>query len=179
MYISHVLIVKVVIKIGKKWREDTKLYKSALRGDWETAKKIVDEDPSAIKLRMGFNLETAIHVAATVGKPEFLSNLLDLISDDDSVLALIDKFGDNPLHYAAAMGDYEAAKILVTRYPDLLYHSNIYGYFPHHSAADFGHRKILQLLISKTNHNHLNNPFADGGGRFLLELMICADLFGE
>ena len=179
MYISHVLIVKVVIKIGKKWREDTKLYKSALRGDWETAKKIVDEDPSAIKLRMGFNLETAIHVAATVGKPEFLSNLLDLISDDDSVLALIDKFGDNPLHYAAAMGDYEAAKILVTRYPDLLYHSDCVDRFPHHLAACCGHKNILQLLISKTNHNHLNNPFAGDAGCDLLDLMICADFFGE
>ncbi|XP_047961681.1 uncharacterized protein LOC125206473 [Salvia hispanica] len=50
---------------GKRWREDTALYRSALRGDWETAKKIVHEDPSAIKQELGYSSETAIHVAAT------------------------------------------------------------------------------------------------------------------
>ncbi|KAG6425962.1 hypothetical protein SASPL_110173 [Salvia splendens] len=161
---------------GKEWREDTALYRSALRGDWQTAKRFVDQDPNAIKLRLGFSSETAIHVAATVRKPEFLSKLLDLISDD-SVLALRDKFGDNPLHTAAAMGNYQAAEILVTRYPNLLYHSNIDNRFPHHSAADFGHREILQLFISKTYDNLPTNPFAGDGGCVLLELMICADFF--
>ena len=154
------------------------MYRSALRGDWETAKKIVHEDPSAIKQELGYSSETAIHVAATVRKPEFLSKLLDLISDD-SVLALRDMHGDNPLHAAAVMGNYEAAEMLVTRYPDLLYHSDCVDRFPHHLAACCGHKNILQLLISKTNHNHLNNPFAGDAGCDLLDLMICADFFGE
>ncbi|XP_047964158.1 uncharacterized protein LOC125208561 [Salvia hispanica] len=85
--------------------------------------------------------------------------------------------GDNPLHAAAVMGNYEAAEMLVTRYPDLLYHSDCVDRFPHHLAACCGHKNILQLLISKTNHNHLNNPFAGDAGCDLLDLMICADFF--
>ncbi|KAL1540241.1 hypothetical protein AAHA92_24622 [Salvia divinorum] len=163
---------------GQQWRMDTALYRSALRGEWHTVKQLVDQDPSAIKLRLGFSSETAIHVAAIAGKPEFLLNLLNLISDD-SVLALRDKIGDNPLHTAAAMGNYQAAEMLVTRFPKLLYLSNLDNRFLHHSAADFGHRKILQLLISKTQDNLPINPFAGDGSLMLLDLMIGVDFFGE
>ncbi|KAL1551475.1 protein ACCELERATED CELL DEATH 6-like [Salvia divinorum] len=163
---------------GKEWHKDMAFYRAALTGEWYTAKQFLNRDGGrAVHARLGYYSETPLHVAVAAGNSEsFVSNLLDLISDDSS-LALTDSYGNSPLHVAAAAGNYHAAEILVARCPNLVHLSNHDSKFPHHSAADYGHGKILGMLISNTNDNHPVNPFAGDGGVCLLLSMVESGFF--
>ncbi|XP_047952686.1 uncharacterized protein LOC125198376 isoform X2 [Salvia hispanica] len=161
---------------GSGWYEYMALYRAAMKGEWDEAKEFLDEKPGAVKVRMGFQLETPLHVAVAAGKSEsFVSNLLNLMSGNYS-LAFTDGLGYNPLHIAAMTGNHHAAEILVTRHPMLLCLLSRNNNLPHHLAAEFGHRKILLLLISKTNTLSID-PFSGDGALRLLVLMIDAHFF--
>ncbi|KAL1551471.1 hypothetical protein AAHA92_19313 [Salvia divinorum] len=183
---------------GKEWHEYLALCRSAMRGEWDKTREFLNRDPGAVKVRMGFSNESALHVAVAAGKSEdFVANLLDLMDDDYSLaltdvkgnkhplhfealkerhssLALTDGLGYNPLHIAALTGNHRAAEMLLNKCPKLLSLSNFNMKFPHHLAAEFGHRKVLDLLMSKTKDRA---PFAGDGGLLLLVLMIDADFF--
>lgn len=44
------------------------LYKAALKGDWESARKFFDQDPEAVTAKITEVSETALHIAAGKGK---------------------------------------------------------------------------------------------------------------
>lgn len=96
------------------------LYRAAMSGEWDAAKVILEQDPDAIRARVAYSLETAVHVAVATGDcTSFVRNLVDSMSDDE--LAIWDRTGRNPLHVAAVTGNLHAAEILVGRVPHLLY----------------------------------------------------------
>nr|TKS08494.1 hypothetical protein D5086_0000102840 [Populus alba] len=57
------------------------------------------------------------------------------------------KFGNTALHEATIYGNYEAARLLVERCPDLLKEKNNYGETPLFTAAGFAETEIVEFLI--------------------------------
>ncbi|GER56944.1 ankyrin repeat-containing protein [Striga asiatica] len=163
-------------KQDRDWHDYLPLYRAALRGDWATAKAILDGDPDAARARVAFTLETSLHIAVGTGKAiPFVAKLVDLMPDEH--LALKDELGFNALHVAALAGNTEAARILVSRLPDLLYVQSNTGSFPIHKAAMSAHKETLRFLISQTKDDVNPSPYFGDKGVMLLIDVIDADFF--
>ncbi|KAH9621681.1 hypothetical protein KSS87_012249 [Heliosperma pusillum] len=151
------------------------LYKAAVRGEWRNARKFFDEDPEALTAKITIASETALHIAVGTGKAiKFVEKLVREMTTEN--LALTDLHGETALSIAAAVGNIEAAKILVNKNPDL---PNISGkyVFPIHKAARFGHKGMVLYLMDVTRHDILTNPFVgEVGGRLLIDV-IAADFY--
>ncbi|GFP89174.1 ankyrin repeat ph and sec7 domain containing protein secg [Phtheirospermum japonicum] len=162
--------------VEDEWRDYLPLYRATLMGDWDAAKRIIDNDPNAIKARIAFTLETSLHIAVGTGKSiHFVQNLVDIMPDD--LIGVKDELGYNALHVAALTGNTEAAKILIGRRADLLCVPDNTGSFPVHLAALSAHRETLWCLISKTSDDCFPSPYLDQTGLKLLCIVIDADIF--
>ncbi|XP_034915282.1 uncharacterized protein [Populus alba] len=67
------------------------------------------------------------------------------------------KFGNTALHEATIYGNYEAARLLVERCPDLLKEKNNYGETPLFTAAGFAETEIVELLITSKPEKCVND----------------------
>jgi hypothetical protein len=64
------------------------------------------------------------------------------------ILKRKNKFGNTALHEATIYGNYEAARLLVERCPDLLLIRNEFGETPLFTAAGFAEAEIVEFLIT-------------------------------
>uniref|UniRef100_A0A803KWQ4 PGG domain-containing protein n=1 Tax=Chenopodium quinoa TaxID=63459 RepID=A0A803KWQ4_CHEQI len=127
------------------------LYKAVIKGDWNEVRKFLDEDPEALMAKITIESETALHIAVGTGKHlEFVEKLIRRMSPED--LALTDQNGDTPLSVAAAVGNDQAAKLLVSKNPELPNISGKSG-LPLHRAAQYGHEKMISYLLEVTRND--------------------------
>ncbi|KAK6152015.1 hypothetical protein DH2020_014650 [Rehmannia glutinosa] len=160
----------------EEWHNYLPLYRATLMGEWDEAKRVIDRHPNAIKARIAFTLETALHIAVGTGKAiDFVEKLVDLMHDD--LLGVKDELGYTALHVASLTGNTAAARILVGRRPDLLYVPSNVGEFPVHLAALSAHRETLWYLISETKDDVFPSPYLGETGLKLLCTVIDADIF--
>ncbi|TXG68631.1 hypothetical protein EZV62_003566 [Acer yangbiense] len=98
--------------------ENLKYYRSfhnaAKRGDWESAKSFIENDPDALAARITADSKTVFHVAALCDQWGFILKLLELVSSPESI-AVQDKYGKTVLHYVAQGGSLKTAKALVQK----------------------------------------------------------------
>ncbi|KAL2907022.1 Ankyrin repeat and sterile alpha motif domain-containing protein 1B [Bienertia sinuspersici] len=135
------------------------LYKAAVRGEWNEARKFIDEDPEALTARITIASETALHIAVGTGKDfEFVEKLIKRMSPED--LALTDHNGETALSVAAVVGNIDAAKSLVNKNPDLPNISGKSG-LPIHRAAQYGQHELINYLLGVTKGDIEPSPFID------------------
>ncbi|KAG8367169.1 hypothetical protein BUALT_Bualt16G0044600 [Buddleja alternifolia] len=153
------------------------LYIAALQGNWEAAKQIFDEDSGAIQAKIDTKDSTVLHVAVRAGQDEFVKNWIALMPD--GLLDAKDSNGATALFVAAAVGNLDAAKILVGRVPDLLYVTRNGGYFPLQEAAYYAHREMITYLRSVMTRDDFGreNPYDGDNGIYLLQYFIAAEFF--
>ncbi|KAK6152051.1 hypothetical protein DH2020_014686 [Rehmannia glutinosa] len=162
---------------GKDLKEYLPLHGAALQGNWEEAKKIFDDDPTAMTANINHFKATAIHVAVGTGKSIYFVEKLVAAMPQES-LAVVDVIGDTALTYAAAVGNLAAATILVNRNPNLLYVPNNFSNFPIQVAARYAQKDMLKYLISVTKDDcGGQNPYAGFSGLRLLIYVIDAKFF--
>ncbi|XP_022894988.1 uncharacterized protein LOC111409212 isoform X3 [Olea europaea var. sylvestris] len=153
------------------------LYKAALQGDWESARKFFDQDPDAVTAKITKVSETALHVAVGTGRAiHFVKELLELIPTD-ALATLRDQVGQTALHYAAIFGNVKAAQILVSKNQDL---PNIHSdtlFLPIHSAALYANKDMISYLLTVTKDDKDPSPFADKSGVDLLNLVTLAEFY--
>ncbi|XP_059634704.1 uncharacterized protein LOC132277027 isoform X2 [Cornus florida] len=152
------------------------LHKAALRGDWEDARRFFDQDPDAVTAKITRTSETVLHIAVGTTKAiHFVEKLLELIPRE-AVTSLRNEMGDTALHYAATLGNVEAAKLLVAHNPDL---TNTWNgsLLPLHVAAGYAHREMVSYLLTVTRDDMEPNLFADESGAKLLNLVIVAEFY--
>ncbi|KNA17448.1 hypothetical protein SOVF_079710 [Spinacia oleracea] len=152
------------------------LYKAVVRGEWNEARKFLDDDPDALTAKITIASETALHIAVGTGKDlEFAEKLIRRMSPED--LALTDQNGETALSVAAVVGNIEAAKLLVNKNPDLPNVSGKSG-LPIHRAAQYGQKTMIWYLLDVTRADIESSPFAgESGGRLLIDI-ITAEFFG-
>ncbi|KAL8513026.1 hypothetical protein ACS0TY_019273 [Phlomoides rotata] len=150
-----------------------------LSGNWETADGLFrnEEECEAI---ISFSGETALHVAVQSGRANvFVGKLVGMMRPQ--ALALKDSHGLTALHNCAMVGNTEAARIMLRRYPDLLYvttdsHGGILAVI---TAAMYCQKETLVYLIHESQPNVHNTPFQGKQGIDLLFETIGSQFFGE
>ncbi|KAK9290093.1 hypothetical protein L1049_008257 [Liquidambar formosana] len=155
------------------------LYKAAIKGDWESAKRFLDGDQSAATAVINEIGETVLHVAVSVGRrnvnTHFVKELLKLIPSSE--LAYLNNiWGRTTLHNAAIFGNIEAAKLLVEHNP---YLANIHngGWTPIQFAAAFDQKEMVSYLMTVTIADEDPFPFANKAGFDLLTSMITSEFY--
>ncbi|KAJ4702498.1 Ankyrin repeat family protein [Melia azedarach] len=128
-----------------------KLYRAALNGNWEEARRIqgnCEENIGVLKISdIG---ETALHIAAEAKQIGFVKALVKTMDEDD--LKKKNNHGDTALHYAAMYGKVELAQEVMKNNTSIAMIANNYGALPIHLAAWIGHKEMVDFLYQKTRH---------------------------
>ncbi|XP_059633230.1 protein ACCELERATED CELL DEATH 6-like [Cornus florida] len=148
------------------------VYKAIMKGDWESAKRLLAQDKSALTAYVTANNETLLHRAVGTHKAiDFLEKLVELMPWE--ALALRNYPSETALCTAARLGNTKAAMILVDKNPALLQMKNNDGLFPVHLAALYAHKETLLYLMKATIDHHHPTPYADqySGVRLLVHVI--------
>uniref|UniRef100_A0A803MHE2 PGG domain-containing protein n=1 Tax=Chenopodium quinoa TaxID=63459 RepID=A0A803MHE2_CHEQI len=152
------------------------LYKAVVKGEWNKARKFLDDDPEALTAKITIASETVLHIAVGTGKDlEFVDKLIRRMSPEN--LALTDQNGETALSVAAVVGNIRAAKLLVSKNPDSPNISGKLG-LPIHRASQYGQETMIRYLLDVTRDDIESSPFAgESGGKLLIDI-ITAEFFG-
>ncbi|KAK3022807.1 hypothetical protein RJ639_047056 [Escallonia herrerae] len=173
---TEVYITKREHVVVKDRSQYLPLYKAALKGDWERARRFLNQDEDALTAKITALSMTVLHVVVGTGKAiHFVENLVNLMPSE--ALALYDDYGNTPLNVAALVGNTEAAVILMRKNPALLYMGNNRGWLPVHRAALNAHRNTLQYFLAAHKDNMDSKSLADQSGVELLVSVIDSGFF--
>ena len=141
------------------WTQRTRLYLAALKGDWNSIKRM-----PRIQRRIGMKGETTLHIAAAAKQEDFVNELLNWMRDNNLItaenvaenvsLTARNETGATALHFAAAVGNVEIAKAMLLRdtngdLPNIAT-TGENPMKPILMAASSGHNKMVELLYPKT-----------------------------
>ncbi|KAH7854031.1 hypothetical protein Vadar_009306 [Vaccinium darrowii] len=150
------------------------LLKATIKGDWNEASGIIDQDPDAVRTRITQLDEAALTVAIfSRGRNPFVRKLLEKMTPED-VVNLVNDRGSTALHFAAGTGNIEGAKMLVNKNSELPNVPNELGLIPLNYAAAWGFRKMVLYLQKVTREDMI----LARGHRILIHLTV-GELYGE
>lgn len=161
-----------------------KIYKAAIEDDWETAESIFKEENYDLYTYFSYDLETPLHIAVgTNTSHRFVQELVDWIMrlDEPQMLRICNSNGDIALHYAATVGNTQAAKLLINKDPEMAQITNDDGYTPLTLAAKYSQKEMLCYLLGVTKDvvgERGTSPYQGQFGADLLGFTILADFYG-
>ena len=168
------------ILVGDR-NENQPLYQAALRGDWEEARRFLDQHPEAATAIVAPFSSTALHVAASEGHSEFVANIVELMPAD--TIARFDAYGRTALHLGAYAGiSPKAAKAMVSKNPDL---PNIVsgedGWCPLVVSAHHGSKSkdLVWYLCMVTKDVGISSPFTGPSAGTLVLTLTAAGYLGK
>ncbi|KAH7853844.1 hypothetical protein Vadar_007237 [Vaccinium darrowii] len=127
------------------------LLKATIKGDWEEARGIIEHDPDAVRTPIADFDEVALTVAVrSKGRNHFVRKLLEKMTPQD-VVNLVDDRGWTALHFAAAGGNIEGARMLVNKNSVLPNVVDGDGLTPLDYGASWGHREMVLYLLEVTS----------------------------
>ncbi|KAL7252746.1 hypothetical protein ACSBR1_007337 [Camellia fascicularis] len=140
---------------------------AAIKGDWESAIKFIEEVPYAVRVPITRFSETALMIAVRIiRRNDFVKKLLEKMVPED--LAQHDAVGHTALHIAAGVGNIEATKLLLEKNPTLSNVCDFRGRIALHYAAACGKREVVLYLLDATKQDQQRQPFDDKLGAVLL-----------
>jgi ankyrin repeat protein len=119
----------------------TEFESAIIQGDTETFQQLVDDADLTHRAGSG---RTPLHKAATMGRMEFVVELLDRGADPDAQ----DDGGKTPLHLALDKGHHEIAELLLDHgaRADI---EDMYGAEPLQEAASSGNDHLTKRLLER------------------------------
>ncbi|KAK7833842.1 ankyrin repeat domain-containing protein 17 [Quercus suber] len=128
-------------EVVREWKEDEQddLFITCIEGDLYGIQRIITKKK-----------ETTLHIAAAANQEKFVRNLLRtmIYNNPYENLTAVNEIGNTALTYAAATGNVNIAMAMLEINSDL---PNLHsGVKPLCMAASLGHRKMVQLLYSRT-----------------------------
>ncbi|CBI14824.3 unnamed protein product, partial [Vitis vinifera] len=144
------------------------LYKAVLNGDWESASKLLKDDPRSFSAPIGTDDSRMLHIAVELGEARmgFVEKLVKFMPSE--ALALQDSDGATALFNAARAGNIKAVKLLVNKNPSLPNICQRDNFAPLHSAIRYGHKELTLYLLSVTRDDKHPYPFSNLPGIELL-----------
>eukprot|EP00261_Vitis_vinifera_P031168 XP_019072411.1 PREDICTED: uncharacterized protein LOC100265216 isoform X2 [Vitis vinifera] len=144
------------------------LYKAVLNGDWESAPKLLKDDPRSFSAPIGTDDSRMLHIAVELGEARmgFVEKLVEFMPSE--ALALRDSDGATALFNAARAGNIKAVKLLVNKNPSLPNICQRDNFAPLHSAVRYGHKELTLYLLSVTRDDEPPYPFSNSPGFELL-----------
>ncbi|KAJ7955979.1 Ankyrin repeat-containing protein [Quillaja saponaria] len=146
---------------------------AALKGDWETAKKFFNNDPTATTAKVTTLAMTALHVGAIGGQWQFVEKMAQHMPKE--ALAVQDLAGCTALHYVAMGGNTKAAKALVTKNPSLTQITNLAGLSPLiYAITSTNCKDLVWYLTLVTTDENPGFPFSGSSAGYLVALLTAA-----
>ncbi|XP_008229300.2 PREDICTED: uncharacterized protein LOC103328663 isoform X3 [Prunus mume] len=124
------------------------LHKAAIKGDWDSAKRILTNNPTLLSASITKGWQTALHIAAGARHIHFVEELVKMMDEED--LALQDKKENTALSLAAEAGSIEIAKIMIQKNKFLPTIQTGKGPTPLFKAALLGQSGMACYLYPKT-----------------------------
>ncbi|XP_052289107.1 uncharacterized protein LOC102617554 isoform X2 [Citrus sinensis] len=131
------------------------------------------------------NGDRAIHIAAAMEDPQLIQEFLESLTSETrlEVLKQTDAFGNNGLHEAAVVENFDVARILIDfsrqsgdAYKNLLEAKNGLGETPVYRAAALGKTKLLQIWTEQVGD--LRHHFRRNDGKTVLHMAVLGQHFG-
>ena len=155
------------------------LYKAVLNGNWESASKLLADDPKSFSAPIGTDDSPMLHIAVELGEARmgFVEKLVEFMPSE--ALALRDSDGATALFNAARAGNIKAVKLLVNENQNLPNICNRQDFAPLHTAVKYGHKELTLYLLSVTRDNEPPYPFSNSPGSELLRRALMVGFHGE
>ncbi|KAI3706225.1 hypothetical protein L6452_23822 [Arctium lappa] len=163
---------------------DLPIYKAALLDDWDSVSQILEQDPELMTKQITYWWETPLIIAVGTNRSHrFVQKLVErIIAVGASDKLFVTSYGgNNPLHYAAKVGNTTDAKLLVAQNSDMTQVPNPYGNTPLKLAAWHGNKETLQYLLKVTRDllpgEEGSSPYTGVAGGDLVTLTIMAGFY--
>ncbi|KAI3955249.1 hypothetical protein MKW98_020882 [Papaver atlanticum] len=150
------------------------LYKALTKGDWRTAKEIIEDHPEGLRANITSRGDTALHAAVVSGKLSTVKALLKLLPPE--ALEAKSSSGDAPIFLSAADGSTEIAKVMVKKNNRVLRIKNQHGFIPLVISILYEKEEMFCYLYSVTPMEELDPEKSKNGASFLLGA-INAEMF--
>lgn len=152
--------------------DSVSLLHAAIKGDWEAARSVIENNREVVQLEINEVSDTALHVAAAAKHVTFVEQLVEYMTC--SQLAKKNRHGDTAFSFAAASGIVKTARAMYRKNRELPMVLGCGARTPLYVATLFGHREMTNYLYEKTEFNELNGQQRIG----LLHVFISADFHG-
>ncbi|KAI3919178.1 hypothetical protein MKX01_018817, partial [Papaver californicum] len=150
------------------------LYKALTKGDWETAKEIIEDHPEGLSAKITSRRETALHAAVLSGKLSIVKELLKLLPPE--ALESKNSSGDTAISLSISDGITEIAKLMVEKNDCVLRITNQIGLIPLVMSILYEKEDMFAYLRSVTPWEELDPDKSKNGASFLLGA-INAEMF--
>uniref|UniRef100_A0A7N2MYK8 Uncharacterized protein n=1 Tax=Quercus lobata TaxID=97700 RepID=A0A7N2MYK8_QUELO len=127
--------------------EYLEIYRAALEGNWDRAKRVVEEYPEAIQDSIT-ETRDVLHIAFASKHTSFVKEMVRFLTDED--LERINVNGDTALCFAAKLGTVKIAKEMVKKNNRLPMIRSSEERTPLHIAAKLGSRDMTSYLCDVT-----------------------------
>ncbi|XP_004500133.1 uncharacterized protein [Cicer arietinum] len=149
------------------------LHLSILKGDWQSTKAFIDNDPTALTTKITILGRTALHVAAVSAQWHLIEKLLQHMPPN--VLAELDFMGCTCLHYVAMGESINAAKALMAKNPSLTQVTDFKGFTPLiYSITSTRCKEMVWYLVLNTTDDRPGCPFSGPSASQLVALLTAA-----
>nr|XP_043608183.1 ankyrin repeat-containing protein At5g02620-like [Erigeron canadensis] len=154
------------------------LYEASIKGDWNTAKRILDQQPELIRSAITENYETMLHIAAsaesTKAVEEFVEKLVQLMDKQD--LELQNKSYNTALSLAAAAGNVKTVTTMVKKNPAVTEIPSSNRMMPLYMAALFAKPDMVRYLY-KISKKMSGDFWTHENRGWVLQKCVEADIF--
>ncbi|KAF3451778.1 hypothetical protein FNV43_RR07874 [Rhamnella rubrinervis] len=132
----------------------TEPYRAALEGDWEAMKRFYEGNREVEACPLTVTNDTPFHIAVYSRTKSPVQELLQILPNPP--FDRPDDYRNIPLHEAGAIGNVEAARVLLARGSQLaqLEARNVLGETPMFRAAAFGMTEMVMFLASQVRRLH-------------------------
>ncbi|XP_062114709.1 uncharacterized protein LOC133825831 [Humulus lupulus] len=127
-----------------------RLNRAARHNEWQIAQRIMSEHPRICNAAITAQEETVLHIAAGAKKSGFVKRVVRLLDPKD--LMLQDVKGNTAFCHAAAAGDLESVKVMMTKNKCLPFVRGGQRMTPLYMASSFGRGEMASFLYSLTEH---------------------------
>ncbi|TXG63711.1 hypothetical protein EZV62_010705 [Acer yangbiense] len=159
-----------------------RLFKNAMKGNWDEVVKIYSNNPSIHKAKITRSGGTALHIAVSDGKEDIVKKLLNKIVDNSltdaqEVLRMGDEIENTPLHTAAMLGNVMMCECIAEVDKTLIGARNKDSETPFFMAASHGHKHAFLCLHSLCGPGKGYDYSRRNNGETILHCAISGDYF--
>ncbi|KAB1200857.1 hypothetical protein CJ030_MR0G006087 [Morella rubra] len=136
------------------------------RGDWNSTKNYLELHPEAVRARITYSGQTALHVAIEANHSDIVEPLVAMMQEKD--LEIIDFQGKTTLYSAIVVGNWQMTQCLVQKNKNLV----SIGCFatktlPVFTAIMCGHKEMTRYVYKHTSLEDLKPEKGDNGASAL------------
>ncbi|KAK0604814.1 hypothetical protein LWI29_019727 [Acer saccharum] len=165
----------VPVEVIPEITEYRTLYKAVEQGDFPTARDFIYNKPDAVRVKITFNGDTALHVAVMAGQSDILKWLIHKMSPQD--LELKNAMGYTAFSIAAINGFQEMADKMLNKNAELVKVKDHHGLIPIVVASLYSSKDMVRYLYKKTPHEMLTPENPDRSGATLLNCLLTDEIY--